>query len=540
MEKIKVILRIILFLVLLSIFSVSCSNKSFPEEYEEICFLQNRDGVVCLTKDTMLGIAIELALVGGIKEIVYPSKLLRIEHQSTSGRYLSFTDTQKPIPSGTTLFFLPNATLERLSVVSVQTVLAQPFSYDTDRFQRNGTPVLLGDFDQDDTVSLVDFVSFTNHYGTSRSAEYGVLYDIAPAEDRYGDGWAGIYDYTNPDGSINLFDFVVFGANYGKQIPAEIHIPYAPENKTPINGSSGVSLTPVFSWNPSQEAATYDIYLGLNIPPVLLASDITGSEYSPSSSLASGRTYYWQVSAKNSAGASPKSDTWSFSTKTPSSSYALIYNGPVAAEECPEAAAAVARTAGLSIRYISDISALPGLLPDAAVFIIGGTEEDLDPLIQAFTPAVDSAFKEWLRNGGRFWGICGGGFLASQGWWERSGFVKMLGIIPAESDDFLTHSRARILPIHWLDTVRAMYFQGGPKFILKSTTEKVKIIARYSDGQIAALLATYGNGKVAVCGPHPEAPRSWSYETPTPEDWVSSMDLAVALVQELLSDNPVQ
>jgi glutamine amidotransferase-like uncharacterized protein len=85
-----------------------------------------------------------------------------------------------------------------------------------------------------------------------------------------------------------------------------------------------------------------------------------------------------------------------------------------------------------------------------------------------------------------------------------------------------------------------MYFQGGPKFILKSTTEKVKIIARYSDGQIAALLATYGNGKVAVCGPHPEAPRSWSYETPTPEDWVSSMDLAVALVQELLSDNPVQ
>ncbi len=523
----------------LMFFAVSCSNNGFLEDSKRVVMIQNPEGVVCLTKDRVLGINLEFDVIGGVKEMIFPSELLKIERRSPSGVTLSFTGMQNPLSSGLVLFFLPDVTLEQVSIREIQTVSAPPLLYEKAKTLRNGSPVLLGDFDQDDGVSLSDFVAFANHYGTSRNAGYSVVYDIAPAEDRYGGAWAGIYDYAVPDGSINLFDFVVFGTNYGKQVPEEIHTPPAPENQRPLNGSSGVALTPVLSWKPSSGATSYDLYLGQNENPVLFARDIQSTAYSPVNALASGKTYYWYVKAKNAAGNSPKSDTWRFSTLKPSLSYALVYNGPVAAEECPEAAAAIAQLAGLSIKYISDLSTLPDLLPDAAVFIIGGTEDDLDPLIQAFTPVVDQAFKGWLQSGGRFWGICGGGFFASTGWWESSGFVRMLGIIPAESDDFLSHSRPRILPIQWLGVTRPMYFQGGPKFILKNTSEQVEIIARYSDGQIAALLATYGNGKVAVCGPHPEAPKSWSYETPNPSDWVSSADLAVALLQELLSDHPV-
>jgi len=538
----KIINRTVVFSILfysLLLFSVSCSNTGPFGDYERVVFVQNPDGVVCLTKAQMLGIVLEFDVIGGVKEIAFPSELLRIERRSPSGVSLSITERQKPLSSGLVLFFLPNVTLEQVSIRSIQTVVSIPLLDEKAKTPRNGSPVLLGDFNQDDTVSLLDFVEFANHYGASRSAGYSEVYDIAPAEDRYGGEWAGIYDYAVPDGFINLFDFVVFGANYGKQDPEEIHILLAPENQTPLNGTSGVSLTPVLSWKPSSGAASYDLYLGQNENPVLYAGGIQSTAYSPVNALASGKTYYWYVKAKNAAGNSPKSDTWWFSTQNPSLSYALVYNGPVAAEDCPEAAAAIAQLAGLPIKYISDLSKLPDWLPNAAVFIIGGTEEDLNPLIEAFTPAVDQAFKGWLHSGGRFWGICGGGFLASTGWWERSGFVKMLGIIPAESDDFLSHSRPRILPIQWLGITRPMYFQGGPKFILKNTSEQVEIIARYSDGQIAALLATYGNGKVAVCGPHPEARKSWSYETPNPSEWVSSADLAVALLQELLSDHPV-
>jgi hypothetical protein len=68
--------------------------------------------------------------------------------------------------------------------------------------------------------------------------------------------------------------------------------------------------------------------------------------------------------------------------------YALIYNGPVAADEAPEALADIAAAAGLPVRYIADLSGLPALLPRAAIFMIGGTEDDLSPLINAFTPTV--------------------------------------------------------------------------------------------------------------------------------------------------------
>ena len=66
--------------------------------------------------------------------------------------------------------------------------------------------------------------------------------------------------------------------------------------------------------------------------------------------------------------------------------YALIYNGPVSAEDCPEAAAAIATAVGLKVRFVSNVGELPNLLKDTAVFIIGGTEDDLHPLLIAFTP----------------------------------------------------------------------------------------------------------------------------------------------------------
>jgi hypothetical protein len=220
-------------------------------------------------------------------------------------------------------------------------------------------------------------------------------------------------------------------------------------------------------------------------------------------------------------------------------SYALIYNGPVAAEEGPEAVAEIAEQVGLPVTYIADITELPRLLPDARVFIVGGTEDDLSPLINPFTPDVRAALENYLRNGGRYLGICGGGFLASTGWEEKEDFVEMLGIIPAKSGDFEDVADPMILPINWLGTIYDMYFQGGPAFELEDSPESVLVIAKYADGEIAALISSYGNGKVAVSGPHPEAPDSWGEEAEDGEDWTAVTDLAVDFLQELLSDRPV-
>ncbi len=218
--------------------------------------------------------------------------------------------------------------------------------------------------------------------------------------------------------------------------------------------------------------------------------------------------------------------------------YALIYNGPTAAQACPEAAAAVAREAGLPVKFVSDLNKLPGLLDHAAVFIIGGTDDDLDPLIADFTPAVKQAVQEYVRGGGRYLGICGGAYLAGTGYWENGRYLRLLELIAAEPQEFEAGNYAeQILPIRWLGATYSMYFQGGPAFDL-TTSARARIVARYADGQLAALVSPYGRGKVAVIGPHPEADAAWIEHLPRAADWISTRHLLVGLLREILAQDP--
>jgi hypothetical protein len=272
---------------------------------------------------------------------------------------------------------------------------------------------------------------------------------------------------------------------------------------------------------------------------ILVACGGGATTSSPSSSAPS--------SSASSSGEQPLPSESATSPPTESSSeilpaegsYALVYDGPVAAEGAADAVAAVVEDIGLPVTFISDIFELPEFLEDAAVFIIGGTEDDLSPLFNAFTPEVDVALRDYLQRGGRYLGICGGAYLASSGWDEYGTWVRMLGIIPAESGILDDNEEPRILPIDWLGETYQMYFQYGPTFILTPTSQDVRTIAYYSDGDIAALLSSYGRGKVAVSGPHPEAEDDWADEAVNGEDWTSTTMLLVDLLEELLSGDPV-
>lgn len=223
-----------------------------------------------------------------------------------------------------------------------------------------------------------------------------------------------------------------------------------------------------------------------------------------------------------------------------SDKYALVYNGPGSAEDCPEAAAEIVKSAGLNVKFVSAVNELPRLLKNTAVFIIGGTEDDMRPILKAFTPQVSKALRSYVQKGGRYLGICGGGFMASTGWDEGGTRVKGLALIPASSSVFNDDFSARILPIKWMGKIRPMFFKAGPDFQLNNSRETVQIIASYDDGSIAALICSYGKGRVAVCGPHPEARESWKDEAVDGSTWTSSTDLAVALLKDLLSNRPLK
>ncbi len=88
----------------------------------------------------------------------------------------------------------------------------------------------------------------------------------------------------------------------------------APVLISPQNGANGVSRTPGLSWSASAGAASYNVYFGTSAPPPLVSST-PATSYSPSA-LNAGASYYWQVVAIGSSGASA-SATWAFTTQGP-------------------------------------------------------------------------------------------------------------------------------------------------------------------------------------------------------------------------------
>lgn len=220
--------------------------------------------------------------------------------------------------------------------------------------------------------------------------------------------------------------------------------------------------------------------------------------------------------------------------------YALIYNGPASAPDAPEAMGAVAEAAGLPVRYVADPARLPDLLPRAAVFVVGGTEEDMAPLVDGFTEASRNALKRYLQEGGRYLGICGGGFLASPGWEENGKWVRTLGILPADVEDLDEDRSPRALPIRWGGATSLLYFQGGPVFVPQESSRDLRIVATYEDGRVAALFCSYGRGWMAVSGPHPEARESWREGMEASSAWRPTPELAVALLRELLAKAPAR
>jgi glutamine amidotransferase-like uncharacterized protein len=218
--------------------------------------------------------------------------------------------------------------------------------------------------------------------------------------------------------------------------------------------------------------------------------------------------------------------------------YALIYNGPTTCEGCPEAIGYIARLAKIPVKYVTDPKKIPNLLNNAAIFIIGGTEDNIEPMRIAFNNDIVLAIQNYLQQGGRYLGVCGGAFIAAKKYapdeeTQMNGF----NLIPADAVDYSETSQAHLEKINWYGHDEILYFQGGPKFLIDKSAKKIEIIAYYKDGSVAAFKYAYGNGKVAVVGPHPEADKTWLDEDHIDSlHWKSKQNLAVSLLQDLITD----
>ena len=192
---------------------------------------------------------------------------------------------------------------------------------------------------------------------------------------------------------------------------------------------------------------------------------------------------------------------------------ALVYRGPASCDGCSEPVAALLGTSkhGFEVAFVGPAETL-GLtdqaLADATLYAQpggGGTVADAFATMTGDTARVRS----FVEGGGRYLGFCMGGYFAGSG----PGFM----MLPGDTNAYITSPGASVtdatdtvIDVMWRGKPRAMYFQDGPYFLVDPGAAGVTVLATYaSNGEIAAMTAPFGKGKVGVVGPHPEATLAW-------------------------------
>jgi hypothetical protein len=90
--------------------------------------------------------------------------------------------------------------------------------------------------------------------------------------------------------------------------------PSVPASPNPGNGATGVNTNATMSWATTAGAQNYDVYFGTSPTPGLYKSNLSSASFAVAS-LTPGATYYWSVTAKNSAGTAA-SNVWHFTVRT--------------------------------------------------------------------------------------------------------------------------------------------------------------------------------------------------------------------------------
>lgn len=191
---------------------------------------------------------------------------------------------------------------------------------------------------------------------------------------------------------------------------------------------------------------------------------------------------------------------------------ALVYRGPVSCVGCAEAAAQLVRNAGMGfrVRYVGpneDLKLVRSSFVGATLYVQPGGNVPVSRAPQLLGRAGVSAIREFVRDGGRYLGICQGAYLAG-----RPG----LGLMqPGDSGQYITSDNATvrtdsdtIVRIRWRGRIRQMFFQDGP-YLVPPGRAGDHVLARYPNGLVAAMVTDSGRGRIGLVGPHPEAPLGW-------------------------------
>lgn len=172
---------------------------------------------------------------------------------------------------------------------------------------------------------------------------------------------------------------------------------------------------------------------------------------------------------------------------------------------------------------------------DCIVFPGGyGDSDQFDKNLYKFKGKV----RKYVKNGGKYLGICMGSYFAGTHYFNL--LNPLLGYTQYIKRDNCTIHKTTpsIVKIDWLGEEKSMYFHDGTAFFYKKEpVEDIAVYATYKNGDIAAMIQSYGKGNIGLIGPHPEAQKWWFYtQSKIKDGWYNSIqhDLFLSFFEDLI------
>lgn len=192
---------------------------------------------------------------------------------------------------------------------------------------------------------------------------------------------------------------------------------------------------------------------------------------------------------------------------------AVVYRGPASCPGCSEAVANLIRQSprNFSVRFIGpkeQLKLTPENLRGVALYAQPGGDGSVARAQKVFGYNTNKAVRSYVSGGGHYVGFCMGAYLA--------GTNPGMGLLsPGNTGQYIRTSgasvkstRNAVIPVGWQGASRR-HFAQDPPYIIPSGAAGERILSRFTNNKVNALVRPYGEGGVGVVGTHPEAARSW-------------------------------
>jgi len=153
------------------------------------------------------------------------------------------------------------------------------------------------------------------------------------------------------------------------------------------------------------------------------------------------------------------------------------------------------------------------LLADTTCLVIPGGLGDADQFDTSELKPHTALIRDYVAGGGRYLGICMGSYLAGCYYLDLLKKNTAAAQYVKRKDCTVLHEKPDVVELLWEGARETVYFFDGAAFVPRKGFKNIsgEVIARYLNGDPAALIQPHKKGRVGVIGPHPEAHKWWFY-----------------------------